>query len=182
MNILQPLNPFARSLSRNSIKTVAASVGVLASLLAQGCSSSSEGPTVKAAVLSRLSPSDRQTVLSGDIRKDLSKDAVLVAWGTPSKTTVDQTAQGPRECWTYVQTFSGYGGGYYGIARGLVHGSHGDHYSNDDFYPAPTDAQTLGGTPTTEVPVKRVVFAGERVISYETTHQRSASENTGDEG
>lgn len=181
MNIFRCPNLSAQFSVRKSFKVAAAGTGLLVCLLVQGCSSPDAEPAAKAAVLGRLSPSDRQTVLGGDIRKGLNKDAVRVAWGSPSKTTVNQTAKGPQECWTYVQTFNGYGGGYYGIARGLVHGSHGDHYSTNDFYPAPTDAQTLGGTPTTEVPVKRVIFEGGRVVSYETTHSHDGSENADDE-
>ena len=81
-----------------------------------------------------------------------------------------------------MQTYNGYGGGYFGISRGLVHGKHGDHYDTNDFYPAPTDAQTLGGTPSTEVPVKRVVFENGRVVNYETTHQQNENDDADDEG
>ena len=67
-----------------------------------------------------------------------------------------------------MQTFNGYGGGYYGISHGLIHGKNGDHYDADDFYPGPSTSDTLGGTPTTEVPVKRAIFMNGRVVDYET--------------
>ena len=41
----------------------------------------------------------------------MSKDAVYVAWGQPSRTKVDNTPQGIRECWTYDRTYYGDGGG-----------------------------------------------------------------------
>ena len=167
---------------RGFVVIVAAGIALSPCLLMQGCSTPSERPSAKSAALSGLSTADRQLVGRGDIHKGLSKDAVYVAWGHPSQTTVNQTARGLEECWTYVQTFNGYGGGYYGISRGLVHGRHGDHYDTDNFYPAPTDAQTLGGTPSTEVPVKRVIFENGRVISYETTQQKGQNEEAGNEG
>ena len=83
------------------------------------------------------------------------------------KPSTNNTSGGLQESWTYIQTFNGCGGGYYGISRGLVHGKNGDHYNVDNFYPAPDTAQTLGGTPSTDVPVKRVVFENGRVVSYE---------------
>ena len=161
-------------------KIGAAIASLLVCTLTQGCSTPSGRSAAKTAALGNLSPAERQVVLNGDIHKGLSKDAVYVAWGSPSKTTVHNTARGPQECWTYVQTFNGYGGGYYGISRGLIHGKHSDHYNTDDFYPAPTDAQTLGGTPSTEVPVKRVVFENGRVVNYETAHQQNEKDD--DEG
>ncbi len=108
--------------------------------------------------------------MSGEIHHGFSKDAVYAAWGTPSKTSTIATPQGIRECWTYTRTFNGYGGGYYGISRGQVHGKNGDHYNSDNFYPAPDSSQTLGGTSSTEVPVKRATFENGRVVSIETTH------------
>ena len=108
--------------------------------------------------------------MSGEVHRGFSKDAVHAAWGTPSKTSTAASPQGVRECWTYTRTFNGYGGGYYGISRGLVHGKNGDHYNTDNFYPAPDSSQTLGGTPSTEVPVKRAVFENGCVVSIETTH------------
>ncbi len=182
MNTSSPRNSSSKVSLRGSLKLGAAFAGLLACVLTQGCSTPDKRSTAKAAALGGLSPADRQLVLKGNIHKGLSKDAVYVAWGSPSKTTVNTTARGPQECWTYVQTFNGYGGGYYGISRGLVHGKHGDHYNTNDFYPAPTDAQTLGGTPSTEVPVKRVVFENGRVVNYETTHRQDEDDDASDEG
>ena len=90
----------------------AAGITLSPCLLMQGCSTPNEWPSTKSAALSGLSTADRQLVGRGDIHNGLSKDAVYVAWGHPSQTTVNQTARGPQECWTYVQTFNGYGGGY----------------------------------------------------------------------
>ena len=180
MNTFPPKNLAPKKAFRYLLKTGVAVAGLLACVLTQGCSTPDARSAGKAATLSKLSPADQQLVLKGNIHKGLSKEAVYVAWGLPSKTTVDRTARGPQECWTYVRTFNGYGGGYYGVPRGLVHGKRGDHYDTSDFYPAPTDAQTLGGTPSTEVPVKRVVFENGRVVNYETTHQQSGDAD--DEG
>ncbi len=182
MNTPSPKNPSSKVSLRGTVKMGAAFAGLLACVFTQGCSTPNARSTDKTAALGKLSPADRQLVLSGDIHKGLSKDAVYVAWGSPSKTTVNHTARGPQECWTYVQTYNGYGGGYFGISRGLVHGKHGDHYDTNDFYPAPTDAQTLGGTPSTEVPVKRVVFENGRVVNYETAHQQNENDDADDEG
>ena len=143
---------------------------LLASVLLQGCSGMGTAGHEKSAALGRLSPADRQVATSGEVRRGFSKDAVYAAWGAPSKTSTAATPHGVRECWTYTRTFNGYGGGYYGISRGLVHGKNGDHYNTDNFYPAPDSSQTLGGTPSTEVPVKRATFQNGRVVSVETTH------------
>ncbi len=114
--------------------------------------------------------------MNGEVRRGFDKDAVYAAWGAPSKTSTVATQQGIRECWTYTQTFNGYGGGFYGVSRGLVHGKNGDHYDSDDFYPAPDSSQTLGGTPSTEVPIKRAVFENGRVVSFETAHTDARDE------
>ena len=164
------------------IRIGAVCTGLFACALTQGCSMLKGQSKERTATLDKLSNADRWLVLSGDIHKGLKKEAVYVAWGAPSKTTTRQTARGPQECWTYVETFNGYGGGYYGIPRGWVHGKRGDRYSTDDFYPAPTDAQTLGGTPTTEVPVKRVVFENERVVDYVTARTQDEEDHSDDEG
>ncbi len=149
---------------RHLIKVNAATVAILPIVLLQGCSSTGG----KAAAMNGTAPTGQRAAKSGDIQKGFSKDAVYAAWGAPSKTSVSNSREGVRECWTYVRTFNGYGGGYYGISRGLVHGKDDDHYIADDFYPAPNDSQTLGGTPATDVPVKRVIFQNGRVINYET--------------
>jgi hypothetical protein len=155
-----------------SVAVLVISTGVLM----QGCSSTATRASDKAASLNRLSPTDKQLALAGRIHNGFSKDAVYVAWGAPSKTAIRPTPQGPQECWTYVQTYNGYGGGYYGISRGEVHGTYGDHYDTNQFYPAPDTAQTAGGAATTEVPVKRVVFEKDRVISYETSDSQPAAD------
>ena len=118
--------------------------------------------------------------MSGEVHHGFSKDAVYAAWGTPSKTSTAVTPQGIREYWTYTRTFNGYGGGYYGISRGLVHGKNGDHYNSDNFYPAPNSSQTLGGTPSTEVPVKRATFENGRVVDIETTHTDTRGDEADD--
>ena len=177
-NLIEPCNSF--SMKRSFVPTpsptfpvrpkvsAALPVILLAGLLLQGCSSMGTDGHQKSAALGRLSPADRQVAMNGEVRRGFSKDAVYAAWGAPSKTSTTTIQQGVRECWTYTQTFNGYGGGYYGISRGLVHGKKGDHYDTDDFYPAPDSSQTLGGTPSTEVPVKRAVFENGRVVSFET--------------
>ncbi len=161
-------------LQKGLFKTGGVVLVISAGLLVQGCSSTGTRANDKSASLSKLSPADKQLALTGHIQNGFSKDAVYVAWGAPSKTVVRPTARGPQECWTYVQTFNGYGGGYFGISRGQVHDKHGDHYDTNEFYPAPDTAQTLGGTATTEVPVKRVVFVHDRVISYETSDSHAS--------
>ena len=93
-----------------------------------------------------------------------------MAWGSPSKTSVDKTAQGLRECWTYDRTYYGDGGGDFGVSHGLVHGENGDYYDKNNFYPAPDPAQTLGGTRSNTVPIMRVVFENGRVANYETAY------------
>ncbi len=153
---------------------------VLASVLVQGCSCTGAANHEKSAALGRLSSADRQVAMNGEIHRGFSKDAVFAAWGAPAKTSVIDTHQGVRESWTYIRTFNGYGGGYYGISRGLIHGKNGDHFNSDDFYPAPDTGQTLGGTPTTEVPVKRAIFENGRVVSFETTRTHSQDDESGD--
>lgn len=147
----------------------------LAFVLLQGCA----GTGGRTAAMGKLSPADREVAKQGEIKKGFSKDAVYAAWGAPSKTSTVDTSQGIRESWTYVRTFNGYGGGYYGISRGLVRGKNGSHYDTDDFYPAPTEAQTLGGTPSTDVPVKRAIFQNGSVVSYETARSDASNDDGG---
>jgi hypothetical protein len=149
-------------------------------LLMQSCSTTGSRANEKAAAIGALAPADRQLAMRGEIHRGFSEDAVYVAWGAPSAKKVNNTAHGPQECWTYTTTFNGYGGGYFGISRGLVHGKNGDHYDTDNYYPAPDTAQTLGGTPSTEVPIKRVIFDNGKVVSYETTQQSKDDSNDGD--
>ena len=153
-NLMKPLDPSPTNTSfappaaaatrlRSTVFTMLPVI-LLASVFVQGCSSMGTAGPEKSAALGRLSPTDRQVAMSGEVYRGFSKDAVYAAWGTPSKTSTTATPQGVRECWTYTRTFNGYGGGYYGISRGLVHGKHGDHYNTDNFYPAPDSSQTLG--------------------------------------
>ena len=93
-----------------------------------------------------------------------------MAWGPPSKTSVNSTARGPQECWIYDRTYYGDGGGDFGVSRGVVHGENGGYYDARNFYPAPDPAQTLGGMRSNTVPVMRVVFENGRVVNYETAY------------
>ena len=154
-----PPPKFCRLLSLSIATTV-----LLPTIFFGGCSSMDD----RAVAMNKLTPADQHIAKQGDIKNGFSKDAVYAAWGTPSKTSIVNTRQGVRECWTYVRTFNGYGGGYYGVSRGLMHGKNGDHYDTDDFYPGPSTSDTLGGTPTTDVPVKRAIFENGHVVSYET--------------
>ena len=173
-------NTKAQTPRRRPLFAVITSLAIpLSCLLMQGCSTTGSRANEKSAALGTLPPAERQLAMSGNIQKGFSEDAVYVAWGAPSEKTVNNTARGPQECWTYTRSFNGTGGGYFGISRGLVHGKNGDHYDTDDYYPAPDTSQTLGGTPSTDVPIKRVIFEKGKVVSYETTQQ---SKDDSDDG
>ncbi len=175
------LNHQSSTLPRRRFFTAVASLAApLFCLLVQGCSTTGSRAGERSAAIGSLPPAGRQLALHGDIQKGFSKDAVYVAWGAPSEKTVHPTPSGPQECWTYVRTFNGVSGGYFGISRGLVHDKHGDHYDTNDYYPAPDTAQTLGGTPSADVPVKRVTFEQGKVVSFETANsQKDESDVTG---
>jgi hypothetical protein len=155
---------------RNAIKLGIGIASLIGCILTQGCSTPSSRFAAKAAALKGLSPADRQLVLNRNIRQGLSEDAVFAAWGPPSKTNVDYTAQGPQECWTYDVTYYGDGGGDFGVSHGLVHGKNGDYNDASNFYPAPDPAATLGGTRSNTVPMKRVIFRNGYVVNYETAY------------
>ncbi|MBE7156861.1 MAG: hypothetical protein INR62_00240 [Rhodospirillales bacterium] len=146
------------------------SVSLIACVLTQGCSTTNSRFATKTTVLKELSLADRQLVLSGNIRRGMSKDAVYVAWGQPTRTETDNTPQKLREYWIYDRTYYGGGSGEFGVSRGIVHDENGEHRDKSNFYPTPDSAQTLGGMPSNTVPIMRVVFNNGRVIDYETAY------------
>lgn len=142
----------------------------LAGLLLAGCAATGPNPT---ASTGSVSAEERQVAQEGHVHKGFSKEAVQLAWGTPSQVTNHDTPGGAhQEIWTYIKTYHGHGGGYYGVPHGWTHGKRGSHYDPDTFYPAPHSAQTLSNTPGTDVPVKRATFEGNRVVlAEERKHQ-----------
>jgi hypothetical protein len=171
MKRTSPNKEIQNSHLRSPFAVIASLAIPISCLLMQGCSTAGSRASEKSAALGALPPADRQLAVSGNIHKGFNEDAVYVAWGAPSEKTVINTARGPEECWTYIATYQGYGGGYFGIPRGLVHGRNGDSYSTDNYYPGPDTSQTLGGVPSTQVPIKRVIFVKGKVVDYETTKE-----------
>lgn len=154
---------------RRCILTVIATVAIpLMCAPMQSCYTPGTRARNHSTALNALAPAARQRVLQGVIQKGFDKDAVVVAWGEPAAKTSYDTPHGVLEAWLYTTSVNGYDSGSFGISRGWIHGRDGYHYDTDNFYPGPDTAQTLGGTASTDVPVKRVVFRDGRVLSYQT--------------
>ena len=169
MNPLAALHPNKFSAQRRCILTIIATVAIpLVCAFMQGCYTPGTRARSHPAALNALAPADRQRVMEGVIQKGFDKDAVVVAWGEPAAKTAYDTPHGVLEAWIYTTTVNGYDSGSFGISRGWIHGKNGYHYDTDNFYPGPDTAQTLGGTASTDVPVKRAVFKDGRVVSYQT--------------
>ncbi len=70
---------------------------------------------------SLLSPKHRELVASGQVAKGMSKDAVYLAWGTPSKVYKAEDQKGSKERWVYTRSKPTYttsvGIGYGGYSR-----------------------------------------------------------------
>ncbi len=153
---------------RHLLSIIAAVAISLACVPMQGCYTPATRARSHASALSSLAPTDRQRVMEGVIQKGDRKDAVTIAWGEPAAKTAYDTPHGLLEAWIYTTTINGYDNGSYGISRGWVHGKDGYHYNADNFYSGADTAQTLGGTASTDVPVKRVAFKDGRVVSFQT--------------
>lgn len=142
---------------------------VAACLLLVGCAARPAGRAQeKAAEFGRLAPADQRLVLGGQVRKGLHKEAVYIAWGTPTSVRQPGPEQGPCEAWLYTRTFYGQGNGYFGSRRGLVWSPRdGRYYYNaDDYYQPPVYIRSYGQVDT-EVPYRSAVFDGETLVSFE---------------
>ena len=94
------------------------------------------------ALFAKLSESHRASILAGRVEEGMTKDAVFLAWGRPSRVTGGKRAGQSFERWNYtgyeaVQSYDsgfGLGMGYQGIS----HSRHGrDRYAcntYDSFY------------------------------------------------
>ena len=146
-------------------------------LLLPGCVTPQTRARERPAALRELSPADRQLVLSGRIREGLGKDAVYIAWGTPSRTPSLRWHQRDFDFWFYTQVSYGAGGGYFGVSRDFHYPGGRGHFQDnnngsDDFYVTPVYNRGLP-PPQTEVPYKKAVFEHDRVVSYETSRDDS---------
>ncbi len=169
MNPPAALHPDKVPSQRRYILTVIATVAIpLMCAPMHGCYTPGTRARGHPAALNALAPADRQRALAGVIQKGFDRDAVVVAWGEPAAKMAYDTPHGLLEAWIYTTTVNGYDSGSFGISRGWIQGKDGYHYDTDNFYPGPDTAQTLGGIPSTDVPVKRVVFKDGRVVSYQT--------------
>ena len=107
---------------------------------------------------SMLSPKHRQLVASGQITKGMSKDAVYLAWGTPSKVYKMEENGISKERWTYTRSEPRYstsvGIGYGGLPRYRRYG----YYGGIDYGPRHVYV------PETVV---QVIFVRDKVESWE---------------
>ena len=78
---------------------------------------------------SLLSPEHRRLVARGEITEGMSKDAVLLAWGKPSKTYDVEEGGNTKERWVYSRSQPRYstsiGLGYGGFPRNRRYGYYG---------------------------------------------------------
>ena len=107
---------------------------------------------------SKLSPEHRRLVAAGDITKGMNKDAVYLAWGTPSKIYKLEEEGSAKERWIYTRSQPAYttrvGIGYGNFPR---YGRWGYHGGIDC------------GPRTVYVPEKvaEVIFTRDKVESWE---------------
>lgn len=82
---------------------------VLAGLLFSACSAPEGRAQQRRAAFARLLPADQKLVLQGRVRVGMSKEAVHVAWGEPSRQVESGAAkEAAVDTWIYVRQISVY--------------------------------------------------------------------------
>ena len=133
-----------------------------------GCNTAETRAREKVAAFGLLPPADQTLVLGGQVRTGLPRDAVDIAWGTPSEVRPPDQGDGQLETWLWTRTFYGPGGGYYGIPRGQVWSPklRRYHYDGDDYYETPVYLRPFGQV-STDLPFHRALFDRHRLVSFE---------------
>ena len=133
--------------------------------------------------MSRLSASDRALVLAGRVREGLTPEAAYIAYGRPDRIYRGTHRGKPAEAWVYttreVRYGAGYGYGYFPspiyTSRFGYYGGYGGRFGGRRYGFAGGGFGPYGygygygdpfyyGTPTVEVPVRRVDFENGRII------------------
>src|SRR5450432_2506458 len=147
----------------------------LAALTLASCSTPEVRAQDNPAIMQSLSPTDRALVLNHQIRLGLSKSGVFIAFGRPAAVVRGVTKAGQMEAWIYTTTEQVYVGGFGAFpspvfASGYVWGGGRRGYGFRGGYWGGGGAWGGGfWSPwvNVEVPHRRVMFVGDRVVSFE---------------
>lgn len=162
-------------------RTSAAALLLAAAALLPACSTTDSRAQENPAIMSRLSASDRALVLSGRVREGMTAEAAYIAYGRPDRIYRGTQRGKPAETWVYttreVRYGAGFGYGYFPspiyTSRFAYYGGYGGRYGGRRYVLAggfwPYGGYGFGdpfyyGTPTVEVPVRRVDFENGRII------------------
>jgi hypothetical protein len=85
---------------------IMAGAGVAAALLLSGCATPENRAKENPAAFSKVPASQKKMVLAGKISKGMSRDAVFIALGKPSRKEPDEVDGQPLERWIYGRTYS----------------------------------------------------------------------------
>ena len=145
-----------------------------------GCSTTDSRAQQNPQIMSRLSANDRALVLSGRVREGLSPEAAYIAYGRPDRIYRGTLRGQPHESWVYttreVRYGAGFGYGYFPSpiysSRFAYYGGYGGRFGGRRYvlaggfgpYGYGYGDPFYYGTPTVEVPVRRVDFENGRII------------------
>jgi len=136
-------------------------------LFLAGCATPSYRISHHPEIYQRLSPADQQLVSAGQIRNDMPKDAVYLAWGQPEQTLMANVRGVPSETWIYLAYYSSYP--YYpypyrfygGLGFSRIHGHRFFNFYYDPFYDPFFFDQRVS------YPYKTVSFQNGRVVAFQ---------------
>ncbi len=141
-----------------------------------GCSTISSRIENNPTAFSQLSPSDQQLVRQGQIRTNMSQEAVYLAWGQPQQKAMGVVRGVSTETWVYTVTTAAYGPGFYGygpyygpgyFGRVGFYGYRGHHRFYGAFIDPLWDPYYYPFPATVSYPVKTVSFQNGRVVAYQ---------------
>jgi hypothetical protein len=154
--------------------------GIAGAVILAGCSTTESRINEHPDIFGSLSPNDQALVSRGQIRGNMSQDAVWLAWGNPEQKVQGYMHGQNTETWVYTTTtsygygpyggfggpFGPYGWGYGGFGGvGVFHTHHGRRFA---FFGSPFyDPFYYSYIPKISYPYKTVTFSGGRVVSFQ---------------